>query len=128
MVSLGQAASVPVRTVSATLTPRAVVPKSTATGRARIVIKLDAKAGTACWTITISGLKTRLLSAQVHKGLAGATGRVVIPLGATFAKRGCVTLPRSSINAVAASPQNYYADIHTRANINGALRGQLHKG
>ena len=127
VVSSGHAASPPVRTVSAVLTTRAVVPKSSASGSGRVVIKLDAKAGTACWTITVSGLKG-LLSVHVHKGLSGSTGRVVIPLGATFAKKGCVTVPKSSLNAVAASPKSYYADIHTRNSVDGALRGQLRAG
>jgi hypothetical protein len=123
----GHAASRQVRTVSAVLTTRAVVPKSTASGSARVVIKLDAKAGTACWMITVSGLKG-LLSAHVHKGLPGSTGRVVIPLGATFAKTGCVIVPKSILNAVAAHPKRYYADIHTRTSANGAVRGQLRAG
>jgi hypothetical protein len=126
-VHSGLVASRPVHTVSAVLTTRAVVPRSTASGSGRVVIKLDAKAGTACWTITVRGLKG-LLSAHVHKGRPGSTGRVVIPLGATFTKKGCVTVPKSDLNAVAAHPNRYYADIHTRKNPNGAVRGQLRAG
>jgi hypothetical protein len=126
-VSSAHAASRPVHTVSAVLTTRAVVPRSTASGSGRIVIKLDAKAGTACWTITVRGLNG-LLSAHVHKGRPGSTGRVVIPLGATFAKKGCVTVPGSSLKAVAASPSRYYVDVHTRKSPNGAVRGQLRAG
>jgi hypothetical protein len=29
---------------------------------------------------------------------------------------------------VAASPKSYYVDVHTRAYINGVVRGQLHLG
>jgi hypothetical protein len=97
-----------------------------ARGSGTAVIKLDAKNGKACWTLTVRGLDT-LLSAHVHKAAAKKNGPVVIPLGARFAKKGCVTgLTAKAINAIVKAPAGYYVNVHTKKYLNGAIRGQLH--
>ena len=111
--------------VSAKLTPGAVSPKSKAKASGSIVVTLDAKDGKACWTISVKGISS-LYSAHVHRGKAGKNGPVVIPLGDRFAKKGCVFAPSKAIGAVAASPKSYYVDVHSRAFVDGAIRGQLH--
>jgi hypothetical protein len=116
-----------VRTVSAKLVSAAVTPKTKAKATGTVVVRLDAKAGQACWTISVAG-GGRLLSAHVHRGAAGTNGPVVLPLGDTWGKRGCVSAPARAIAAVAASPHKYYVDVHTRAFVNGAVRGQLRSG
>ena len=121
-----------VTTVSATLTGKAVPTKSSPgkgspTGSGRITIKLDPNAGTACWTITVKNLD-KTLSAHVHKGKAGQSGPVTIPLGAVFVKKGCVSLGAAVLLAVAKSPKLYYVDVHTKKFVNGAIRGQLRAG
>jgi hypothetical protein len=121
-----------VTTVSATLNGKAVPTKSSPgkgspTGSGRITIKLDPNAGTACWTITVTKLD-KTLSAHVHKGKAGQSGPVTIPLGDVFAKKGCVSLRTAVLNTVAKSPKLYYVDVHTKRFVNGAIRGQLRAG
>ena len=113
--------------ISAKLTPGAVAPKSAAKASGTIVVKLDPKAGKACWTITIKGAGT-LLSAHVHRGLAGKNGPVVIPLGDRWSKTGCVFVSAKTLDTVAKSPSSYYVDVHTKAYVNGVVRGQLHLG
>jgi hypothetical protein len=136
LLLLGVAAVVPAVTlaagsrttkVSARLTPAAVAPKSDAKASGSIVVKLDPKTREACWTISVKGTGAPF-SAHVHRGRSGKNGPVVIPLGDTFARKGCVVAPAKSIGAVAASPKSYYVDVHTRAFVNGAIRGQLHIG
>src|SRR5262249_57196757 len=87
--------------VSARLTPGAVSPKSKARASGSIVVTLDAKDGKACWTISVKGISS-LYSAHVHRGKAGKNGPVVIPLGDTFARHGCVEAPANAIAAGAA--------------------------
>jgi hypothetical protein len=123
---------VKVTTVSATMTGKAVPTKSSPgkgspTGSGRITIKLDPNAGKACWTMTVKNLD-KTLSAHVHKGKAGQSGPVTIPLGAVFVKKGCVSLGAAVLLAVAKSPKLYYVDVHTRKLVNGAIRGQLRAG
>jgi hypothetical protein len=121
-----------VTTVSATLTGKAVPTnsspgKGSPTGSGRITITLDPNAGTACWTMTVTKLD-KTLSAHVHKGKAGQSGPVTIPLGDVFAKKGCVSLHTAALLAVARTPGSYYVDVHTRKYVNGAIRGQLRAG
>jgi hypothetical protein len=116
-----------VKRISAKLTPGAVAPQSTAKADGSIVVKLDPTAGKACWTISIKGAAT-LLSAHVHRGLAGKTGPVVIPLGDRWSRSGCVFVSAKTLNTVAKSPGSYYVDVHTKAFVNGVVRGQLHLG
>ena len=55
-------------------------------------------------------------------------GPVVIPLGARFAKTGCVTgLTARAINAIVQAPGGYYVNVHTKKYLDGAIRGQLHR-
>ena len=115
------------KTISARLTPGAMAPKSNAKASGSVVVTLDAKTGKACWKISVKGTSTPF-SAHVHRGLPGKNGPVVIPLGDKWSKQGCVEAPAKSIAAVAASPKSYYVDVHTRAYVNGVVRGQLHLG
>ena len=114
-----------VKKISAKLTPGAVSPKSKAKASGSIVVTLDAKDGKACWTIAVKGVSS-LYSAHVHRGHAGKNGPVVLPLGDKFARKGCVFAPSRAIAAVARSPKSYYVDVHSRAFVDGAIRGQLH--
>jgi hypothetical protein len=115
------------KTVSAGLGAGPAIPKSTATGSGRIAITLNVQTRKACWTLTVKGLD-RKLSAHVHSGAPGRTGKVVLPLGDVYAAKGCVQAPKSVLTAVAGSPGSYYVDVHTGKYVNGAIRGQLHAG
>jgi hypothetical protein len=65
------------------------------------------------------------ISAHVHVGAAGENGDVVIPLGDTFVRRGCVLTGQKVLREVAASPGDYYVNVHTEKHLQGAVRGQL---
>jgi hypothetical protein len=123
----GLAAGGAVKKISAELTPGAVAPKSAAKARGSIVVRLDPKAGKACWSISIKKAGA-LLSAHVHRGKARKNGPVVIPLGDRWSKNGCVFVSAKTLKAVAKSPKSYYVDVHTKAYVNGVVRGQLHLG
>jgi hypothetical protein len=113
--------------LSAALTPASVTGKGAPGATGTLVLRLNPRAGTACWTITMRGV-VKPISAHVHDGKAGKLGPVVIPLGDRFAKRGCVLTPVRSLNLVSRSPGAYYADVHTTQYLNGAVRGQLRRG
>lgn len=106
------------------LTSAASVPKGPPHGSGTAVVRLSAKAHQACWTVTVKRIG-KPLSAHVRKAPPGKVGPVIIPLGATFAKSGCVILPLKSIRAVSRNPAAYYVDVLTRKYLDGALRGQL---
>lgn len=106
---------------------REIGSKGSPSGRGTAVVKLYRGAGKACWTLSVRGLD-KALSAHVHKASPKKTGPVVIPLGARFAKTGCVTgLKPKTIDAIVKNPAGYYVNVHTKKYLNGAIRGQLHR-
>ena len=101
--------------------------KGSPTGSGTAIVKLYRSAGKACWTLSVNGLD-KTLSAHVHKASAKKTGPVVIPLGARFAKKGCVTgLKAKTIDAIVKNPAGYYLNVQTTKYLDGAIRGQLHR-
>jgi CHRD domain len=110
--------------VTATLTGRAEIPKGSPTGSGSVMVNLNTKTGKTCWVFHVRGLD-KLLSAHIHRGKPGKTGPVVIPLGATFVKTGCVQASKKSVRAVAKDPAGFYVNVHTKKYLNGAIRGQL---
>jgi hypothetical protein len=111
----------------AKLTGRAEVGKGSSTGSGTARITLNLRTGKACWRLIVRRLD-KTLSAHVHKAPPGKTGPVVIPLGARFSARGCVTVPEKSLRAVGTNPRAYYVNVHTRRFLNGAIRGRLRVG
>jgi hypothetical protein len=103
----------------------AAVPKGAPRAVAWVRLRLDASTGEACWKIAPQRIGTAL-SAHVHAGKPGNTGRVVLPLGSRFLKIGCVQAPKYAVRNVARDPALYYVDIHTKRYLDGAVRGQLH--
>jgi CHRD domain len=113
-----------IKVVSATLSGPASIPKGPAGARGSARITLNLSSGRACWSLTVSGTD-KPLSAHVHLGAPGKVGEVVIPLGDTFSRRGCVLSVPRALRVVAGAPSHYYVDVHTTKNIQGAMRGQL---
>jgi hypothetical protein len=109
---------------AARLTSAASVPKGPPHASGRATIKLSTKTRQVCWTISVRGVR-KLLSAHVRKAPPGKIGPVIIPLGATFSKTGCVIAPLKAIKDVVRNPPAYYIDVLSRKYLNGALRGQL---
>jgi CHRD domain len=119
--------SAKVSTLKASMRGSGEVGKGSPVGSGTAVIKLYRSAGKACWTLSVKGLD-KTLSAHVHKAATKKTGPVVIPLGARFAKKGCVTgLKAKTIDAIVKNPAGYYVNVHTKKYLNGAIRGQLHR-
>jgi len=95
---------------------------------------------TICYGFTLTGADTPT-DVHIHRGKAGVNGPVVIefgnvpkgadgdPDGNPGASAGCKTLTTpTELNALAGikkNPRNWYANIHTTAFPNGAVRGQL---
>lgn len=70
--------------------------------------------------------------AHIHKAPVGQSGSIVVNLtpasgtpGNPGAFHKCVTITTTLFNQIKASPGAYYANVHTSAFPNGAIRGQL---
>jgi len=82
-----------------------------------------------CFGITVSGLD-QPTAAHIHSARRNQNGAVVVPLtqptdGDPGASSGCVDIDAALAKAILKNPHKYYANVHTTAFPNGAVRGQL---
>ena len=110
------------------------VPQANTADRGSAVIRLNAKTLKVCWAFSSlklspkDGLGTAPTAAHIHVGAAGVAGADVVPLGASYARRGCATSTKPLIDAILANPKGYYVNVHNASYPGGAVRGQLKKG
>lgn len=108
------------------LTGSAEVPAGPAGATGEAVITLKPDRGEVCWLFRdLRGLGGKPTSAHIHKGKAGAAGNVVLPLGQTYARRGCVDAAKALIRRIQRAPKAHYVNVHNAAYPAGAVRGQL---
>jgi len=95
-------------------------------GQGNATVVVDPPKGTACYLMNIKGLSD-VTAAHIHIGGPGETGRPVItldtPEGGTSG--GCAEVTAELAAALLANPGGYYVNVHTRAQPQGAIRGQL---
>jgi hypothetical protein len=103
------------------------VPKGSPTAHGIVNLNLKAAAGQVCWTFELAGV-AKPVAAHIHKGGAGVSGPVFVPLGGTFKAKGCVSAPKKSIEAVESNPNGFYVNVHNATYPNGIVRGQLVAG
>lgn len=82
-----------------------------------------------CFGITVTNLD-RPTAAHIHIGRRNVNGQIVVPLtqpsaGDPGASSGCVTVNATVAQDILKHPHKYYANVHTTAFPNGAVRGQL---
>jgi hypothetical protein len=103
------------------------VPKGSPGAHGIVNLTLTSATGKVCWTFELAGV-TKPAYAHIHKGRAGTSGPVFIPLGKTFKAKGCTSAPKKSIDAVESNPNAYYVNVHNPKYPNGVVRGQLVAG
>lgn len=130
----GAAASGKVTLLSASLNGAREVPgPGDPDGRGRAFVRLAG--GKACFVLKWSRI-TAPTAAHIHTGRAGVDGPVAVLFfqpatnAATLpptlnAVAGCVEVDPAMAKAIAASPRDYYVNIHTADFGGGAIRGQL---
>ena len=110
--------------LTAKLAPKNENPKGPAGASGFVNLHLKADAKKVCWEFHITGLKGAN-AAHIHKGKAGVSGPVIVPLGATYKAKGCIAAPKATIQKIEANPNAYYVNVHTAKFPAGAIRGQL---
>lgn len=93
---------------------------STATGTATLVLSADRTQV----TYTITHTATGGTAAHVHKGAGGENGPVVHPL-TPFSASMTGTLPVTAAEATDLEQGLWYVNVHTPANADGEIRGQI---
>jgi hypothetical protein len=81
-----------------------------------------------CYEVAAKNLPSAAVAAHIHKGDAGVSGPVVVPLATPNADgnaSACAPAARALVAAILSDPASYYVNVHTSDFPGGAIRGQL---
>lgn len=113
----------------AKLSGAAEVPPGDPNGSGMAHLVISPTLGQVCFKLEVEDVALPATAAHIHSGAAGVNGPVVIGLdapGASGEVKGCKTgLDATLLNAIIASPAQYYVNVHTTDFPGGAVRGQL---
>ena len=134
LIPLTQATAGGAVTLGATLTGEAEVPgPGDPNGTGQSTIDLHPATDEVCFEVSWRGID-RPLAAHIHRGSTTVAGPVRVELFASSVPlprtikgvHGCVRgVDSDLIDRIAANPENFYVNVHTKAYPDGAIRGQL---
>jgi hypothetical protein len=129
VVALAAGAARTTHKIAAAMSTSAAVPKPKGATHARGSFTgtyVTTKSGaTLKWKLSFSGLTGPALQAHIHLGKKGVAGNVIVPLCAPChnGQRGTAKLTKSVVKALVAGKT--YANVHTKKNPAGEIRGQI---
>lgn len=115
------------RAFSVALTGESESPAGDPVATGTATVRLRAGQGQVCYRFAADNLPAASAS-HIHRAAAGTSGPVVVPLftpNASGNASGCIGAARAVVNAILASPGNYYVNVHNAEFAGGAIRGQL---
>jgi hypothetical protein len=86
-------------------------------------LQVKSKSGQICWTFDLPTTKG-ITGASIH---AGKNGAVLVPLGKTYAKKGCTKASAMTLEHLETKPGSYWVFVDTKGHP-GDLRGKLFAG
>ncbi len=111
---------------TAVLSAGSEVPPTTSTGAGEADVKVDVKADKLSWTITYSGLSGAVTSAHFHGPASeGTNADAAVPI------EGDMLSPIKGEASITSEQKTqllegkWYINLHTAANPNGEIRGQV---
>lgn len=108
------------------LTGKAEIPVGAAKGTGYAIIAIH-RGSIVCWRFAhLHGFLDGTV-AQIHVGLKGRSGKMLLPLstGPRLHHRGCVRVGAAAITAIERAPSDHYVNVHSQQYPSGAVRGQL---
>jgi hypothetical protein len=100
-------------------------PAAPASNKGKAELTLNTTTGKVCWEFKLAKIDGKPSQAHIHKGKAGVSGNVVVPLGANYKRQGCTSAAKSLVRSIAGHPGFYYVNVHNAKHPAGAMRGQL---
>jgi len=98
-------------------------------GGGTALVNVNGALGEVCVEVTTDGIATPWTLAHIHQGKVGTEGPVVVDFmaaGAGPRLSKCITgVDPALIDAINATPSNFYVNVHTSDFPAGAVRGQL---
>ncbi len=112
--------------MTARLSGSSEVPPVPGSGSGNVEGMLNQQSGVLSWTVTHSGLSGPVTAAHFHgPALVGQNAGVVVPIGGAMDSpiKGQATLTAPQMADLLAG--RWYVNLHTAANPNGEIRGQV---
>ena len=112
---------------SATMDAAQEVPPTSSSGKGTADISFDTESKTLEWTLDYSGLSGDASAAHFHgPAAAGENAGVAVPIpDPASGSKGSATLTDAQAADLMAG--RYYVNVHTAANPDGEIRGQVEK-
>lgn len=115
--------------LNATLSGAAEVPTAgDPDGTGTAMVNLDVSKREVCYEVAVQKLD-RPTAMHIHEGERDKSGGIVVPLTTPTASdtttTGCASVDAGLISRIAATPGNFYVNVHTQTYPQGAVRGQL---
>ena len=93
-------------------------------GTGSIDLTFDATGDRICSTLTVADIEAPTM-AHIHRGVAGSTGPVVVPLSINLGTTECVTADDALLDEILGAPADFYVNVHNDEFPAGAVRGQV---
>jgi hypothetical protein len=93
-------------------------------------IRVDPSENQVCWNVYARQIDPAT-AAHIHRGAAGVAGPPVLAIttpDAAGRSQGCATVEPQLAREIAMQGYNFYVNVHTAAQPQGAIRGQLRGG
>ena len=112
--------------MTASLSGASEVPPTTSSGSGTVEASLNKQTNELSWTVTYSGLSGPATGGHFHgPAMAGQNAGVLVPITGSLVSpiRGVASLTAAQAADLMAG--KWYVNLHTAANPNGEIRGQL---
>ena len=109
-----------------TLSGASEVPPVTSNASGSVEATFNTQTNVLTWTVSYSGLSGPATAAHFHgPAMPGQNAGVAVPISGNLASPITGTAPLTAAQAADLMAGKWYVNVHTAANANGEIRGQI---